>query len=63
MAKIVAILSNPIKDNNTDKLVDSIINGAVEMSTCEVYVHSLCECKYAHGCRRCMKCKETGKCA
>lgn len=58
--KIVAIIGSPRKNGNTDTLVDSVLQGAIEngAETEKIYLSDL----NFKGCIGCEGCKKTGKC-
>ncbi len=61
MSKVVAIISSPRANGNSAALVDSVIDGAMGLSTNIIVMHSL-HTMLIHGCNACMACKTKGCC-
>jgi len=61
MGKIVAIVSSPRKDANSETLVKAAV-GAAEGKGHEVKVFNVAAMKDRRGCIACMGCKKAGKC-
>ncbi len=61
MGKVVAIISSPRTKGNSAALVNSVIDGAMGLSTNIIVMHSL-HTMLIHGCSACMACKTKGKC-
>ena len=62
MGKIVAILASPRQRGNSFAIVDSILDGAMGLSTNVIKLHRLDNLHSFHGCRACRACKKTGSC-
>ncbi|MBR4227373.1 MAG: flavodoxin family protein [Candidatus Methanomethylophilaceae archaeon] len=61
MSKVVAIVSSPRPKGNSAALVDSVIDGAMGLSTNIIVLHSL-RTMLIHGCNACDTCKTKGVC-
>ncbi|MBR6203806.1 MAG: flavodoxin family protein [Candidatus Methanomethylophilaceae archaeon] len=61
MGKVVAIVSSPRAKGNSAALVDSVIDGAMGLSTNIIVLHSLHN-MLIHGCNACGACKTKGEC-
>ena len=62
MGKIVAILASPRQRGNSFSIVDSILDGAMGLSTNVIKLHRLDNLRSFHGCRACNACKKSGSC-
>ncbi|MBQ8373593.1 MAG: flavodoxin family protein [Candidatus Methanomethylophilaceae archaeon] len=62
MGKIVAILASPRQKGNSFSIVDSILDGAMGLSTKVIKLHRLDSLRSFHGCRACMGCKPSCTC-
>ena len=61
MSKVVAIVSSPRAKGSSAALVDSVIDGAMGLSTNIIVLHSL-HTMLIHGCNACGLCKIKGEC-
>ncbi len=61
MSKVVAIVSSPRHEGNSATIVDSIIDGAMGLSTNIISLHCL-HTMLIHGCNACGACKVKGHC-
>lgn len=62
MSKIVVLNASPRKNGNCSALINAMTDGAMGLSTNEIYIHNLDDMRIAHGCKSCYACKKTGKC-
>lgn len=62
MGKIVAILASPRSKGNSNAIVDSILDGAMGLSTNVIKLHRLDNLRSTHGCKACMYCKKNDRC-
>jgi multimeric flavodoxin WrbA len=61
MSKVVAIVSSPRHDGNSAAIVNSVIDGAMGLSTNIISLHCL-QTMLIHGCSACGSCKSKGRC-
>jgi len=61
MSKVVAIVSSPRHEGNSATIVDSVIDGAMGLSTNIISLHCL-HTMLIHGCNACGACKVKGHC-
>ncbi len=61
MGKVVAIVSSPRAKGNSMAIVNSVIDGAMGLSTNMIVLHSL-HTMLIHGCNACMACKTKNCC-
>lgn len=62
MGKVVAVMASPRSRGNSDMIVNSILDGAMGLSTNVIKLHRLDSLRSVHGCRACMACKSKGHC-
>lgn len=62
MSKIVAVMGSPNSAGNTASVVDTVLNGAMGLSTNMIKYHCLAKLNFVHGCTYCHRCIEAGKC-
>ena len=61
MSKVVAIVSSPRRDGSSAAIVNSVIDGAMGLSTNIISLHCL-HSMLIHGCNACNACKSKGQC-
>ena len=61
MSKVVAIVSSPRVKGNSMAIVNSVLDGAMGLSTNMIALHSL-HSLLIHGCCACMACKTKNRC-
>ncbi len=62
MTKIAVLIASPRKDGNSEALVNAMTDGAMGLSTNEIYLYHLDGLKIVHGCKACGYCKTHDKC-
>lgn len=61
MGKIVAIVSSPRNDGNSNAIVDAITDGAMGLSTNYIDLFRVDRFHAIHGCKGCLACKKLGR--
>ena len=62
MGKVVAVLSNDVGGNDADAIVNSVLDGAMGLSTNIIKLYKLQTMKDLKGCDGCLKCKADNRC-
>jgi multimeric flavodoxin WrbA len=62
MGNIVAVSCSPRENDTSSVIADAFLDGAMGLSTNIITLHNLVKFMALLDCRRCMACKNTGKC-